>query len=114
LRPLWDRDEEFVIYGPESAGGHYNGSMWMMTTGAREHVWTTFDPETSPAESNAHQCYGSDQAWIQYVLGRGEARWTHRGGIFAYRRDCLTRRGGGLPPGARVVVFHGRPDPWSP
>lgn len=113
LTPLWSREEDFVIYAPASAGHHYNGSMWMMTCGSRAQVWEKFDPNSSPARSNAAGCNGSDQGWIQYVLGRGEARWTADDGIFAYKRDCLARRRGGLPPGARVVVFHGKPDPWD-
>ena len=113
LTPLWNRPEEFVIYAPASAGYHYNGSMFLVTAGARAQVWDTFDPATSPRTSNAAKCHGSDQAWIQYVLGPNEARWTTDHGIFAYKRDSLRRRNGGMPPGARLVVFHGKPDPWD-
>jgi hypothetical protein len=112
LSPLWNRPEDFVIYASAPAGYHYNGSMWMMTTGCRSQVWETFDPRTSPQTSNANGHQGSDQGWIQYVLGKNEARWTIDDGIFAYKRDCQ-RKGGRLPNGARLVVFHGKPDPWD-
>jgi hypothetical protein len=114
LRPLWNRPEDFVIYGPAVAHFRYNGSMWMMTAGSRRQVWDTFDPEVSPRMSHRAGIQGSDQAWIQYVLGPREARWTLNDGVLAYRRDCLRGTRGLLPKTARVVVFHGKPDPWSP
>ena len=113
LTPLWNRPEDFVIYAPASTGHNVNGSMWLMTAGCREQVWQAFDPETSPRVSHAARIQGSDQAWIQYVLGRDEARWTTRDGVFAYKLDCVRKRNGALPPGARLVVFHGKPDPWD-
>lgn len=113
LRPIWNRDEDFVIYAPDSTGGNFNGSMFMMTAGCREHVWQSFDPDQSPQLSHRARVQGSDQAWIQYVLGKDEARWTAKDGVFAYRRDCVQARRGQLPPGARMVVFHGTPDPWD-
>jgi len=113
LRPLWNRPEDFVIYASDSSNYHYNGSMILMDAGARPQVWTDFDPETSPRLANEAGNFGSDQGWIQYCLGRDEAKFTIADGIFAYRRDCLRKLGGGLPKGARIVVFHGKPDPWE-
>src|SRR5690606_3029303 len=113
LRPLWNRPEDFVIYASATAGGHYNGSMILMNAGCRPQVWTDFDPKTSPRLANAAGCFGSDQGWIQYKLGKNEAKWTIKDGIFSYRRDCLGRNLGRLPKGARIVVFHGKPDPWD-
>jgi hypothetical protein len=113
LRPLWNRPEDFVIYASVQAKNAYNGSMFMMTAGSRRKVWDEFDPKTSPAASNAAGNTGSDQGWIQYILGRQEAIWTAHDGIFAYRWDCLKARRGGLPPNCRMVVFHGKYDPWQ-
>jgi hypothetical protein len=114
LRPLWNRPEDFVIYASVQAKNAYNGSMFMMTAGARRQVWELFDPTSSPAKANAAGNTGSDQGWIQYILGRREATWTARDGIYAYRWDCLKARRGGLPHGCRMVVFHGKFDPWQP
>src|SRR5690606_7688854 len=101
LRPLWNRTEDFVIYARDSANYHYNGSMIMMNAGCRPQVWTDFDPANSPRLANAAGNFGSDQGWIQYRLGRGEAKFTIKDGIYAYKRDCLTRNAGRLPRGAR-------------
>ena len=110
--PLWDRPEDFVIYrhGP---GGHYNGSMWMLRTGSRPQVWEDFDPVRSPKLASAAGNRGSDQGWIQYRLGKDEATWTEKDGVYSYRSDlrCGARR---LPDDARIVFFWGWPKPWEP
>lgn len=113
LRPLWNRTEDFIIYARDSSNYHYNGSMVLMDAGCRSQVWTDFDPSVSPKLANAAGNFGSDQGWIQYRLGKNEAKFTIKDGIFAYRRDSLRKNRGKLPHGARLVVFHGQPDPWS-
>lgn len=113
LRPVWDRPEDFVMWGNTNPQTTYNGSMVMMRAGARRQVWEDFDPASSPAMAKAAGQFGSDQAWISYKLGPGEARWGKEDGVLSYRNDILPR-GGGLPHSARVVFFHGRFDPWSP
>ena len=113
LSPLFNRPEDFVIYASVQAKNAYCGAMFMMTAGSRRQVWDQFDPSTSPRLSNAAGHNGSDQGWIEYILGRNEATWTAADGIFAYRWDCLKDRRGGLPPNCRMVAFHGQFDPWS-
>jgi hypothetical protein len=112
LDPLWDRDEDFVIYASTTARGHYNGSMWMMTAGSRSQVWDDFDPKTSPQKANAAGNRGSDQGWIQYRLGKGEATWTVKHGVHAFRTDMRGKQGH-IPDGARLIIFHGEPKPWD-
>lgn len=109
--PLWHRPEDFVIYEC-GRNGHYNGSMFLMTAGCRSQVWDTFDPLTSPQIANEAGCRGSDQGWIWYTLGKGEAVWTANDGVYAYRSDL---RDGArmLPPDARIVFFWGMPKPWD-
>lgn len=111
LDPLWDRDEDFVIYASTTARGHYNGSMWMMTAGCRSQVWDDFDPAMSPKLANAAGNRGSDQGWIQYRLGKKEATWTVKDGIYAHQTD-MKRNQRKLPSDARIVVFHGETKPW--
>lgn len=113
LRPLWNRTEDFVIYASNHANYHVNGSMFMMNAGCRRQVWDRFDPQSSPKAANAAGNNGSDQGWIQYVLGKAEARWTNDDGIYAYLKDCERLRGGRLPDGARLIVFHGKKNPWD-
>lgn len=113
MSPVWNRPEDFVIWGDVTALNPYNGSMTLMTAGARRQVWDRFDPARSPLEAKRNRCFGSDQGWIANVLGPGEARWTVADGVYSYRLHIL-RNGGALPADARIVFFHGRHDPWQP
>jgi hypothetical protein len=114
IAPLFDRPEDFVIWG-ESDFPHttpYCGSMWMLRTGTRPSVWTQFDETTSPSLAMRAGCRGSDQGWLSFVLGKGEATWSRKDGVYSYRKH-LHRYGHGLPSDARIVFFHGKHDPWS-
>jgi len=113
VTPLWSREEPFVIWGGTHPSTPYNGSMMLMSAGARAKVWTEFDPVRSPAAAAAAGHYGSDQAWISYCLGPNEPRWSRSEGVYSYRNH-LRSRPAMLPPNARIVFFHGRVDPWSP
>lgn len=114
LTPLFDRPEDVVLWGESDFPGrqHYCGSMWMLRTGTRPHVWATFDPRTSPRTAAKAGARGSDQAWLSYSLGPNEARWTKRDGVYSFRKD-IARMGHRLPADARIVFFHGKEDPWS-
>lgn len=115
LTPLFDRPEPFVAWRPYD---HYCGSMLMLEAGARVQVWDSFDPVTSPPA--VKHLIGSDQAWMQHVLGPGEAVWTERDGIYSFRksfgksglpgRDRRMGKHMAPPEGCRIVFFHG---PWD-
>ncbi len=111
LTPVWDRPEPFVIWGDTIPRTAYNGSMFLLTAGARPQVWTTFDPVRSPQQSYAARCFGSDQGWLSFCLGRGEATWTKDDGVYSYRNEIMATNV--LPPNARIVFFHGDGDPWD-
>jgi hypothetical protein len=113
MAPVWNRPEDFMMWGDTSNLNPYNGSMVMMTAGARRQVWDRFHPVHSPRESKRQRFFGSDQGWIATVLGPGERRWTTADGVYSFRVHIL-RNGGRLPPDARIVFFHGRHDPWQP
>jgi len=118
ITPLVDRPEEFVMAGYSQVPNHakigkivdqyYNGSLYLMSTGSRRQVWDRFDPDTSPQFVKSHPTLvGSDQAWIQLVLGTGEARWTKADGLYQYR-DVT----GPLDlEQHRIIFFSGRYDP---
>lgn len=119
LDPLFDRPEDFVIWGGQSVQpkqkilfNWYNGSLMMLRAGTRTQVWDKFDPKRSPMEAHRANSRGSDQGWITYCLGKGEAIWTDKDGVLSYRSHIAVN-GNRLPPGARVVNFHGRNDPWN-
>lgn len=111
LRPLWNRPEDFVMTGDTNRTTHYNGSMLLLTAGSRPRVWTEFDPAMSPRKTLSAGFHGSDQAWISYCLGAGEATWTKADGVYSYRNH-LTPRRDRFPSDARVVNFHGAVKPW--
>lgn len=113
LTPLWDRPEDFVVWGQTNPANPYNGSMQLLTAGARRQVWEDFDPVQSPILARRRGFFGSDQAWLCACLGPNEARWTTKDGVYSYRIDCKPR-GGRLPEGARIVFFHGQIDPDHP
>ncbi len=108
---LWDRPEDFIAWGDTSPRTLYNGSMILMTAGARRKVWDDFKPKTSPQVALAAGYWGSDQGWISYCLGKGEAKWTVDDGVYSFRNHLSRVRD--LPKNARMVIFHGQHDPWS-
>lgn len=115
ITPLFDRPEDFVIWG-ESDFPHttpYCGSLWMLRTGTRTKVWTEFDAATSPKAAMKAGCRGSDQGFISYILGPGEATWTKKDGVYSFRKDLSKRPNYALPADARVTCWHGKTDPWS-
>jgi len=113
LSPLWNRPEDFVIWGATNPTTHYNASMILMTAGARPQVWEDFDPATSPKAAKAARQFGSDQGWISYRLGKGEAMWSAEHGVYAWQVHLKHGREP-LPKNARVVFFNGkRHNPWD-
>lgn len=112
LTPLWDRPEDFVIWNEIDPRSFYNGSMWVVTAGARSKVWTEFNPKTSPSEAKAAGRFGSDQSWLSHVLGKGEATWSIKDGVYSYNSH-IRKQGGKLPADARITMWHGGTDPWS-
>lgn len=112
MAPLFDRTEDFIIWGDTLAGTSYNGSLFMLTAGARRQVWDTFHPVNSPRASRAAGQFGSDQGWIGACLGPNEARWSRADGVYSWRVH-LHPHGGHLPPAAKIVIFHGKIDPWA-
>ncbi len=115
LAPVWDRVEDFVIWGDTSPRTPYNGSMFLLRAGTRAKVWEGFDPLRSPAIAKAKGYWGSDQAWIGAALGPDEPRWGRADGVYSFRNDLQNQYAPArpLPDDARVVFFHGKHDPWD-
>lgn len=107
---LWTRPEPFVAWRDLHPRCLYNGSMMMLTAGERRRVWTDFDPEVSPRAAT-RRYNGSDQGWISYRLGPGQATWTGADGVYSYKHEI---RGRELPENAKIVIFHGSVKPWHP
>lgn len=113
IKPIIDAAGPFKIWGDTAKGTPYNGSFYVMDACARRQVWDSFDRVTAPKRSLAAGYIGSDQGWIACCLGPGEAKFTTHDGIYSYRNH-IERSGYRLPANARMVMFHGATDPWSP
>lgn len=114
ITPLLDVPEDFKIWGDTAKNTPYNGSMVVMTAGARKQVWEQFDPVESPKKGLALGYIGSDQAWIGACLGPNEKKWTRRDGVYSFRNEIRQATPiGALPADARIVIFHGHVDPWQ-
>ena len=87
--------------------------MWLLRAGRRPQVWDRFDPRSSPEAARAAGRFGSDQGWISHVLGPGEATWSRADGVYSFRVHLLPSNPWALPANARIVMFHGRHDPWD-
>lgn len=110
VKPVWDRPEDVVLYRDPYRPTQYNGSMVLITAGARPDVWSAFDPNRSPQIARGAGFMGSDQAWLSLRLP-GEKTWGPEDGVYSFRKDI--ERTGKLPGDARIVVMHGRTDPWT-
>ncbi|KUL94319.1 hypothetical protein DK26_14990 [Bosea sp. WAO] len=106
LDPLFDRPEDIVLYRGATATRPYNGSMLMMTAGARPAVHADLTPER--AVEAGHRFIGSDQAWISARLGYGEATWGQEHGIVWFGSGVAR-----VSPSTRIMFFFGNPKPWD-
>jgi len=82
LTPLFDHDYDFRMYRGTTLSRPYNGSMLQMKAGARPQVYSDFTVEGATEAGKKY--LGSDQAWISYSLGPGEATWGAADGVLAY------------------------------
>ena len=119
---LWNRREDFVIWEnntrpfvtagqPQKPVTPYNGSMWMMNAGARQQVFSDFDPIRSPVETYNAGYVGSDQAWFALKIP-GEAVWTKDDGVLSWRQHMKNRMYM-LPEDTKIIFFQGHEDPWD-
>lgn len=107
--PVFDRSEPLVLLRDPYKPTQYNGSLVLMTAGARPDLWEGFAPNRSPQIARGAGFMGSDQAWLSWRVV-GAPAWDTRDGIYSYGKDIAQT--GTLPDDARIVSFHGRVDPW--
>lgn len=127
LDKIFSHEEDFIIhtYYPDSHNYQqkYNGSLFMMDTGSRPKVYTEFDGwksiEAVKKAQDEKKVLGSDQGWINYILGDNEARFGEDDGIYHLRNIMKPpiytgRTVGQLPDNACMVMFSGNQDPSMP
>lgn len=108
LDPLFDIPDDFcMMIGTAPKQRPYNGSMTLMTAGARPQVYTEFTPERATLAGK--HFLGSDQAWIAFSLGWGERTWSDKDGAIWFS----PRYSMGVPSNCRVMFFPGAVKPWN-
>ena len=114
VAPLWDRPEDFVIWGDTARGTPYNGSMFLLTAGARSPSVGALRPGALARVCEAARVHRQRPGVDRRVSRAARAQVEHR------RTACIrfaitsTASGATCRAGARVVIFHGRFDPWMP
>lgn len=124
LDPLFDRPEDVVLwknpnYEPGGRRGFYQGSMQLLTAGARPYLWEDFEPNKTPLWLN-RRFGGAEQCWISERLNTSfpdqgwdwnEAYWTEADGVYGAGRLVGGRQDRGiqseLPGNARIVFTPG-------
>ena len=106
LDPLFSREEDLVLFKGTSDKRPYNGSMMLMTAGARPQVYEDFTPEGA-AEAGI-RFRGSDQAWLAYKLGWGEATFDASEGV-RFWPDWQPKE----KTAPAVLFFPGKLKPWD-
>jgi len=103
ITPLFDRTEDFIIWGSHGGKTQYCGSLWMMDAGCRPQVYERFDPVNYQIRNGRYGGGGTDQFHISKVLSN-EAIWTKLDGIYAYRK---LGKDSSLPNEAKLIFFNG-------
>jgi hypothetical protein len=108
LTPLFERDEDLVLWQSQSTRAYYNGSMVLHRAGSMPDIWERYNPSIDMNPSWP----GSDQAWFCHYLGGDMPVWTARDGIYAFNR--YGRKWRREPPAhARILFFPGSIKPNS-
>jgi len=102
------------FYRPE----HIQSSMMYLSEKNRRAIWEQWSarPEGWIAEYSKRRVgFNGDQNFIEDVIGPGCARWQqlYPGEVISYKLDIIKPKRATVPPLANVIIFHGRPRPWS-
>lgn len=115
ITKLFDRKEDFIIWGDTNRKTQYCGSLWMMDAGARSQVLENFDPALPKINKRGKYPKGTDQAQITKILWPHEKMWTKEDGIYNFVRDISRHRDNKkLPTKAKIVFFNGKVLPDDP
>lgn len=131
LDAILDRPEDMVLwknpnYQEGGRRGFYQGSLQLLTAGARPELWDDFDPESTPEWLN-RRFGGFEQCWISERLNLAFPRpgwkwdvphWTEADGVYGAGRLFNGRMGEGvqteLPENAKIVFTPGDRAPSQP
>lgn len=110
LDPLFERQENIVLWESKTSRALYNGSMVMYDPPSVANIWRSFDYDWFVNQNLKFKFYGTDQSWLSYYFGHAAPIWTPDDGVYDYKRH---RCDIALPENARIVFFCGRPNPPS-
>ena len=125
LDSILGRSEDFLICyrAPikyDDRKSRYQSSMWMMNAGARKAVWSKFRGEQSfdairgkCKPEDARRFLSTDQGWMLYALGRTEAGWGMKDGVYFWPWLRANRMTAKLPGNAKIIFFQGQEKPWD-
>lgn len=106
LDPLFDRDDDLVLFKGTVSDRPYNGSMMLIRAGCRPRAYESFNQKG--ANISGTLFVGSDQAWLAYVLGRKEKVWDCHDGVHWWGSKHYK------PSSApRILFFPGKIKPWT-
>lgn len=106
LDPLFDRNEDLVLFKGTSEERPYNGSMMMIRAGCRPQLYEDFNQDE--ANISGTRFVGSDQAWLAYKLGWREAVWGENDGVYWFQNRRWHNK---MKP--RLLFFPGKIKPWT-
>lgn len=92
----------------------FNGSFWSIIAGHHlQHIWSDFDPATSPRAALVKGFLGSDQGWLSmHFAQRTDVCGIAYPDFASYPQEI--RKLGRLDKRTKVVFFHGSRKPWFP
>jgi len=115
LDPFFDQPGEFIVIREwDKADGTGNTSCYLYTIGAHtdalEHLKQRYPRSIAEVRN--------EQEYITGYLGRqGKVSYWPEGWCVTFKRHCMRRGLMGwfkppvIPPGARIIAFHGKPNP---
>lgn len=116
----------FCIIRDLQAGKVYNSSVFRFDIGSRTDIWNGFEADKAAIMARMH----GDQDWISEVV-TDAVTWPTEW-VVSYKKQCNARAANSfglpgkflrsrgflktsgeavIPPGAKIVYFHGKPDP---
>lgn len=102
---------EFVCLRDFNFPTRYVQSSVMAWNGDLSHLWERFNEDPlGHMDANASKRWWGDQGFIErHQVQRVYWQDILPGACVSWKKNCSN----GVPDGARVVVFHGRPRPWE-
>lgn len=105
------RERPFTVIRDFNPGQRDMGSGVMAWSGDMRRLYRAFasDPGRHMAENNSARWWG-DQGFIERRTSKRDY-WQEMlpGALVSWKKHCQ----GGVPAGARIIAFHGRPKPWE-